>query len=368
MRVVLVAGPDPGHLIPVAGLATALRSAGHEVLVCTGSRWGAQLDRDGLAWVELPRLGPRPRDDDLGYRLHERAVEMGVPLAVLLRGNGFDLVVTDTLTRCGAVAATALGLPWVELIPHPLPDPSVALPPFGTGWTPRPRRDDRYRRRNAASLALGARQRAQALASVGLLDVPPVHRLVTTLPSLEPARPDWPAHTTVVAPPTWEPADVDLSPPAGDGPLLLVVGSTASAGAPVDLLAATVGLTAGWRVASPRFGPPLDGLPPEAVAGHGRLAPLLAEADAVLAAGGHGLVAAALRAGVPMILVPGVGDQREVAARAARAEAAVRLDRLRRRGFRQALARVRGLAAGAAAAGSTAGLPDPVPLLEDAAR
>lgn len=367
MRVALVAGPDPGHLIPAAGLAAALQIAGHEVLVCTGSRWGPALERDGLAWAQLPALAPRPRDADLGYRLHERAVEMGVPLADVLRGHGFDLVVTDTLTRCGAVAATALDLPWVELIPHPLPDPSVALPPFGTGWAPRPRRDARYRRRNAASLALGDRQRAEALGTAGLPDVPPVHRLVTTLLALEPARPDWPVRTTVVAPPTWEPADDDLDLPAGDGPLLLVVGSTASAGAPVDLLAATVGLTAGWRVASPRF-EPLVGPPPGVVAGPGRLAPLLAAADAVLAAGGHGMVAASLRAGVPMILVPGAGDQREVAARAGRAGAAVVLKGLRHKGFRRALAQVRGLAAGAAAAGATAGLPDPVPLLEEARR
>lgn len=368
MRVAVVAGPDPGHLIPAAGLATMLRSAGHEVLVCTGSRWGAQLDRDGLTWVELPRLRPRPRDDDLGYRLHGRAVEMGVPLADLLRGSGFDLVVVDTLTRCGAVAATSLDLPWVELIPHPLPDPSIALPPFGTGWTPRRRRDDRYRRRNAASLGLGDRQRVQALADVGLPDVPPAHRLVMTLPALEPARPDWPASTTVVAPPTWEPADVDLDVPPGDGPLLLVVGSTASAGAPVDLLAAAVGVTAGWRMVSPRFGPgPVD-LPPHVVAGPGRLAPLLTAADAVLAAGGHGMVAASLRAAVPLILVPGAGDQKEVAARAARAGAAIVLKRLRRYRFRRALASVRLLGPAAAAAGSTTGLPDSVAVLEAAAR
>jgi UDP:flavonoid glycosyltransferase YjiC (YdhE family) len=368
VRVALVVGPDPGHLVPIAGLATALRGAGHEVLVVTSDRWRKPLERDGLAWAALPGIAAEPGDADLGHRLYVRPVQMGLPLAAALRGLGLDLVVSDTLTRAGAVAATVLDLPWVELIPHPLPDPSVALPPFGTGWSPRPRRDRRYAARTERSRAVGRAQKRAALAAAGLADVPPAHRLVTTLPALEPARPDWPVDTTVVAPPTWEPAEGLLEPPGGGGPLLLVVGSTASAGAPVDLLAASAGLTAGWRVVSPRFGPPPADLPAGFVAGPGRLGPLLTAADAVLAAGGHGMVAAALRAGVPMVLVPGAGDQKEIAARAARVGAAVRLDRLRGRALARALRGVRALAPAAAVAGDVSGLPDPVPVLAAAAR
>jgi UDP:flavonoid glycosyltransferase YjiC (YdhE family) len=359
VRVALVAGPDPGHLIPCAGLAVALAGAGHEVVVVSSGRWQAPLERDGLAFLPLPLIAPTAGDVDLAHRLHVRPVAMGVPLAAMLRG--VDLVVTDTLTRAGAVAATVLDVPWVELVPHMLADPSVVLPPFGTGWEPRPRRDRRYRARTARSVARGLAQRRGARGGAGLADPPPAHRLVSTLPALEPARPDWPAATTVIAPLSWEPADVDLDIPSGTEPLLLVVGSTASGRGAVDLLGAVRGWTGGWRVVSPRFGgPSAPGVGP------GRLAPLLAAADAVFAAGGHGMVAASLRAGVPMVLVPGPGDQKEVAARASGAGAAIVLKRLRRRAFRSAVDQVRGL--DVSAVGDVGGLPDPVPIVEAAAR
>jgi UDP:flavonoid glycosyltransferase YjiC (YdhE family) len=358
MRVALVAGPDPGHLIPCAGLAVALRAAGHEVVVVTGERWHAALGRSGLPLLPLPLLAPTAADGDLSHRLHVRPIQMGLQLAPSLRG--VDLVVVDTLTRAGVIAATVLEVPWVELIPHPLPDPSVALPPFGTGWTPRPRRDRPLRRRTAASVALGLRQRHAALAAAGLADAAPAHRLVSTLPALEPARPDWPASATVVAPLTWESAEVDLAIPPGTDPVMLVVGSTASGGRAVDLLGAVGGWAGGWRVVSPRFG----GVASAGV-GPGRLAPLLAAADVVVAAGGHGMVAAAMRAGVPMVLSPGAGDQKEVAARAARAGSAVVLRRLRRRAFRRALAEACALVVEPV---DVSTLPDPVPLVVAAAR
>lgn len=377
MRVALVTGPDPGHLIPMAGTAAQLRAAGHEVVVVTSDRWAAPLQRDGLGFLPLPLIAATPGDHDVAHRLHVRPVEMAGPLVAELRGLGLDLVVSDTLTRVGAIAAGILDLPWVELIPHPLPDPSVALPPFGTGWSPKPRRDRRYAARNAASRAWGERQKRAALAAAGLVDVPPVHRLVATLPSLEPARPDWPDATTLVVPPTWEPAADDLEPPAGDVPLVLVVGSTASTGTSVDLLAATMAAldTTGtrsqpWRVASPRFGERVAGLPSWVVAGPGRLAPLLAAAAITVAPGGHGLVVASLRAGVPLVLVPGPGDQKEIAARAARIGAAARLRGSRKRMLRQGISSMLGPIARRAApcAGEVTGLSGPVQILESAVR
>lgn len=369
MRVALVTGPDPGHLVPIAGLARQLLASGHEAVVLTSGRWRGALARDGIAWEELPLIAAPPKDDDIGYRLHVRPVEMAPALADALRHRAFDLVVSDTLTRVGAVAATILDLPWVELVPHPLPDPSVALPPFGTGWEPRRRRDRRYAARTAVSRAVGERQKRAALAAVGLPDVAPRHRLVTTLPALEPPRPDWPAGTTVVAPPTWEPSDVDLEIPAGTGPLVLVVGTTASAGAAVDLLSLAIA-SGQWRIVSPRFGPVGSGLPRRVAAGPGRLAPLLAAADVVVAPGGHGMVAASLRAGVPMVLLPGPGDQKEIAARVARTGAGARLGTPRSRPLQRGLATMLRPAAAAAArrAGSVAGLPDAVAILEAAAR
>jgi UDP:flavonoid glycosyltransferase YjiC (YdhE family) len=377
VRVALVSGPDPGHLIPIAGIAAQLRDAGHDIVVVTSDRWAAPLERDGLEFLSLPLIAATAGDQDVAHRLHVRPVEMAGPLVADLRGLNLDLVVSDTLTRVGAVAAGILDLPWAELIPHPLPDPSVALPPFGTGWTPRPRRDRRYASRNAASRALGERQKHAALAAAGLVDVPPVHRLVATLPALEPGRPDWPAATTLVVPPAWEPAASDLEPPAGDGPLVLVVGSTASTGPPVDLLAATVAALAAtrstdrpWRVVSPRFGPRVTGLPSWVAAGPGRLSPLLGATAVTVASGGHGMVVASLRAGVPLVLLPGPGDQKEVAARTARVGAATRLDRLRTRSLGRAIGSMHGPEPSLAAsrAGGVAGLAEPVAILESLVR
>jgi UDP:flavonoid glycosyltransferase YjiC (YdhE family) len=50
----------------------------------------------------------------------------------------------------------------------------------------------------------------------------------------------------------------------------------------------------------------------------GRQDELLAHADVVICGGGHGMVAKTLLAGVPLVVVPGGGDQWEIANRVAR--------------------------------------------------
>jgi UDP:flavonoid glycosyltransferase YjiC (YdhE family) len=59
-------------------------------------------------------------------------------------------------------------------------------------------------------------------------------------------------------------------------------------------------------------------VPPWAVVGLGRQDELLSHADVVVCGGGHGMVAKALLAGVPMVVVPGGGDQWEISNRVAR--------------------------------------------------
>jgi UDP:flavonoid glycosyltransferase YjiC (YdhE family) len=59
-------------------------------------------------------------------------------------------------------------------------------------------------------------------------------------------------------------------------------------------------------------------VPPWAAVGLGRQDELLAHADVVICGGGHGLVSKALLAGVPMVVVPGGGDQWEIANRLVR--------------------------------------------------
>jgi UDP:flavonoid glycosyltransferase YjiC (YdhE family) len=268
------------------------------------------------------------------------------------------------------LAAGALDVPWIELIPHPLADPGRGLPPFGTGWwPPRAWRDAPLRALALRQLRSGRRRALSEARSRGYADPEPVLRLVATLPALEPPRPDWPASAQVIGPLAFEAADRDLALAPGDGPMALVVRSSAT-GAAADLLGLAVEQLAGAgiRIASPSFEAHPGSLPEWAVAGPGRLAPLLAAASVVVAAGGHGLVAAALLAGRPLVLVPGPGDQKEISARVGRLGAAlvVRPEQLGA-GVRQVLADP-SFAQQASAAGRTAqGLPDPVALVLSAA-
>jgi len=88
--------------------------------------------------------------------------------------------------------------------------------------------------------------------------------------------------------------------------------------------AALSGLT-GVRMAATVLQPPDDGaaLPSWAAVGAGRQDRLLAQARVAVIGGGHGMLAKTLAAGVPAVLVPGGGDQWELANRAARQGSAV---------------------------------------------
>ncbi len=379
MRVAVVAGPDPGHTFPAAALASALRDRGHPAVLVTGRRWQAACARRGLPFRELPlRAADTTTDDDAGHRLSVRAAQMTPPLVDLLADIDTDLVVADTLTRAGGWAASLSGVPWVELIPHLLADPSRVLPPFGTGWAPMRGRDRVLRRFAARSRAGGVRAQLAAyatLAGPGARPAAPRHRLVATLPALEPARPDWPPDATVVGPLEWDPADGDLALPSGEGPLVVCAGSTASGrtGQLGDVAAAALAGT-GVRVAitlldpgPPELpGPPAPGPPPGPPGvsrGPGRQDPLLAAADVVLTSGGHGMVAKALTRGLPVVCVPGGGDQREVAGRVRRLGAGVVTTP---GGVRTAVLRVLGDPAFARAARAAAARPagvDPVQVL-----
>ena len=67
-----------------------------------------------------------------------------------------------------------------------------------------------------------------------------------------------------------------------------------------------------------RLGGPDVDVPPWAVVGLGRQDELLSHADLVICGGGHGMVSKTLLAGVPMVVVPGGGDQWEIANRLVR--------------------------------------------------
>lgn len=328
MRVAVVAGPDPGHAFPAIALCLRFLAAGDEPVLFTAPRWFEAARDAGIGVRRLKGLAPRPADDDTdaGQRIHERAAHISTEIMPDLGAMLPELVVSDVLTAGGGLAAERLGVPWVELSPHPLYLPSKALPPIGSGLAPgeglRGRmRDGVLRTMTARDIRNGLRQREHAREGIGLpaTDPGPAARLIATLPALEVPRPDWPDNAHVIGPLFWEPTDSILAPPPGDAPLVMVAPSTAHTGVTgmVDtVLDALAG--ADVRVAISTLDPPPADLPPWATAGLGRQDELLTHAAVVVGGGGHGLLAKSLSAAVPIVTIPGGGDQWELANRAVR--------------------------------------------------
>ena len=333
MRVAVVAGPEAGHAFPAIALCLNLAAAGDEPVLLTGVGWLETARGVGLEAVELLGLEPDESDDDTdaGAKLHQRAARMARLNLPVLRSLQPDLVVSDVITVCGGMAAELAGIPWIELSPHPLYLPSRGLPPIGSGLAPgtglRGRlRDATMRAFTARSVRAGERQRTRARQEIGLpgVDPGPLRRLIATLPALEVPRPDWPAEAVVVGPLHFEPTSTVLAVPAGDGPVVVIAPSTASTGTvglaelALDHLIPGETLPAGSRLVVSRMGGDDVEVPPWAAVGLGRQDDLLRHADVVVCGGGHGMLSKTLLAGVPMVVVPGGGDQWELANRVVR--------------------------------------------------
>lgn len=331
MRVAVVAGPDPGHSFPAIALCRRFAEAGDEPTLFTGAEWLDTARGAGIDAAALDGLAATDDDVDAGARIHRRAARMAVLNVPALRELAPDLVVSDVITAGGGMAAELLGIPWIELNPHPLYLPSKGLPPIGSGLAPGTGilgrlRDATMRALTARSVRTGLQQRANARVEIGLpaRDPGPLRRLIATLPALEVPRPDWPAEAVVVGPLHFEPTDRILEVPAGAGPVVVIAPSTALIGteglAEIALGCLTPGETvpAGSRLLVSRLDGPELTVPPWATVGLGRQDELLAHADLVICGGGHGMVAKTLLAGVPLVVVPGGGDQWEIANRVQR--------------------------------------------------
>jgi UDP:flavonoid glycosyltransferase YjiC (YdhE family) len=333
VRVAVVAGPDPGHAFPAIALCRRFLAAGDVPTLLTGTEWLDTAREAGVAAVELDGLDPTEADDDTdaGAKIHQRAGRMAVLNVPRLRDLAPELVVSDVITACGGLAAELMDLPWIELCPHPLYRPSKGLPPVGSGLAPgvgvRGRlRDGVMRALTARSWREGLRQRSAVRVEIGLpaVDPGPLRRLIATLPALEVPRPDWPSEAVVVGPLHFEPTSSVLPVPAGSGPVVVVAPSTAVTGArgmaevALESLIPGETLPDGARVVVSRLDGPEVEVPPWAVVGLGRQDELLSHADVVICGGGHGMVSKTLLAGVPLVVVPGGGDQWEIANRVVR--------------------------------------------------
>ena len=282
----------------------------------------------GLEWILLPGLAPLPNENDLdaGARLHARTVRMVEALRPLMEAIAPDLVVSDLLTACGGLTAELIGVPWAEMFVQPIWLPSRGLPPFGMGLEPGKGllgwlRDTVLRGMTARSVAIGAGHRRDARRRLGLpLDggVPDL-RLVGTVPAFEVPRPDWPSNAYLIGPMHHEPTDVVLDVPRDDAPLVMIAPSTAVSGQQgltEVALEALDGL--GVRAVVSALEVAGGDLPDWACAGLGRQDLLLTQSALIICGSGHGIVSKAWLAGVPLVLVPGGGDQWELASRAKR--------------------------------------------------
>lgn len=325
MRVALVAGPAAGHAFPMIALGCRLQRAGHAVAVATGTQWRSGIEAEGMHFVDLPLLKPSPMDGDFGYRMWGLPVGMAPPLVDRLAPWRPDALVSDVITTVGGFCAGLMGIPWAQLIPHPLQDVSVALPPPGTGLAPgvtpeELQRDAYLRRKHLESARNGDDQRRAARRALGLPpDGPPAVRLVATLPALELPRPDWPADAVVVGPMEWDPSTVSMHLPPGDAPVVALSASTMSDVGPGLLevaLEALDGLDV--RLACTRLEPFSGAVPSWASVGPGRQDAVISAARLLVSGAGHGIIAKALVRGKPLVVVPGEGEQRDNANRLAR--------------------------------------------------
>jgi UDP:flavonoid glycosyltransferase YjiC (YdhE family) len=140
----------------------------------------------------------------------------------------------------------------------------------------------------------------------------------------------WPEGVHVTGPMQFEVPYADVELPDGDGPLVLVAPSTAQdpelrllrvalealAGEPVRVVATTNRLDPGPLPAAPGNAVVVDWL---------SYSQVMPRASLVICHGGHGTVARALAAGVPVLCCPHVGDMAENSARAAWAGAGLML-------------------------------------------
>jgi UDP:flavonoid glycosyltransferase YjiC (YdhE family) len=332
LTLLVAAFGDPGHAFPAIALARALRGRGHRVVVETWEKWRGAVEGEGLEFTaaeEYEVFPPPPSDSADGASAADAAWAL-MPLLEDLRP---DAVVSDILTLAPTLAAEVAGCRHVTLIPHVYPVHEPGMPFFAFGWMP-PRTGLGRAAWRAGLPALetglrrGRRELNETRARLGL---PPLVRfhggiseelaLVATFPQLEYPR-RWPAHVKVVGPMDFELPFPDVELPGGHGPLVLVAPSTsqdpqcrlvrvaleALADEPVRVLATTN-----------RHVPaePIEVPPNARVVEWVSYSQGMREADLVICHGGHGTVARALGAGVPVLCCPAEGDMAENGARVA---------------------------------------------------
>lgn len=291
----------------------------------------ADAARAGVPFLPFPDVPSSPRHAMTPYA---DAAAFATALAPIVARIAPDVAVVDVVTLGAAWAAEIDDVPYATLCIHPLHAPSVVLAPFGTGRR-RKRLHGRSRRAHARTLASA---RVEADAYRARLGLPPGSGSVVQLDAdvllvavdsiLEPGRPDWPHNASIIGSCAWGSGGEDPGDPPGDGPLVLIAPTTAwDDAAGFEAAARSACATVGART-----------FPAGAFIDHDAVLPRCA---AVISNGGGGITGRALVNGVPHVVVPAHGDQKENAYRVARAGVGVAVAKPREkdivRGLRRAL-------------------------------
>ncbi|NAZ88411.1 glycosyltransferase, partial [Kineococcus indalonis] len=355
-EVVVTAMPFTGHVTPLLEVARALTGAGHRVRVHTGAAFSGRVRAAGaepVPWRRAPdfdehalaatfpatgRGGPLGVLANLEHVFVRTAAGQVADLAQQWERRPWDVLVADSTSLGGALAAERFGTPWATVSAVPLALPSRDLPPPGVPLAPG--RGPLGRARDAALRALVpvashplrvALREVRAAAGLPARGVPLEEQwfsphLVVALgvPGLEPRRGDLPAHVHFAG--AFPPAGADAPLPGGweealraPRPVVHVTQGTFGTD-PGELLlpalralgrrdvtvAAVTGVPGRTRLP---FAVPANAVVADRVP-YGRLLPLT---DAVVTNGGWGGVLAALRHGLPLVVAGADLDKPAVA-------------------------------------------------------
>ena len=328
LRLLVAAFGDPGHAFPAIALARALRERGHEVVIETWEHWREAVEGAGLRFEGAEEYTVFPPPAEGGFA---SAADAAIALRPLLEDLRPDVVVSDILTLAPTLAAEAAGCRLATLVPHVYPVHEPGQPFFAFGWMPSRTAVGRAGWRAALPVLIKGLERGrdelnESRERVGL---PPVERfhggiserlaMVATFPQLEYPR-RWPAGAHVTGPMEFELPYPDVELPEGDGPLVLVAPSTAQDPECRMLRAAFDGLadepvrvigTTNRHVPEEPIEVPANATCVEWIS----YTQAMRAADLVVCHGGHGTIARALSAGVPVLSCPAVGDMTENGAR-----------------------------------------------------
>lgn len=369
-RILFTTWEGGGHVQPLMLVARGLQARGHDVLVISDACNAPDADAMGLPfrfWRHAPSRPDKTAASDLlrdweadnpmeaVTRLCERIIAGPAGLYArdvleTLDTAPFDLVVSQELLFGPMMAAEKAGVPLALFCANVWPFPTLpGLPPFGAGMAPA--EDDQGRMLHemvgqttrtifqAGLPALNAARQGLGLSPLhDLFEQLAVARaiLLGTSRAFDFAPEPLAAPFAYVGPYVADPVDVQAwrSPwPDTDSRSLVVVTSSSLYEAQEPWLARAMEALAGLPVrAVVTLGPALDparfpGTENVHVAPSAPHGVLFAEAAAVVTHGGHGSVLRPLIAGAPVLILPGLRDQRDNAARVTHRGAGLMLER-----------------------------------------